>query len=124
VVYEEGLCSFLEFQEMAWYGFKRYLGYFECSLSMILSVTCVVFMVIIQFGNMSDTSSDTEDSLSFSDEDLSSSPPPRVHMGKVMCWCKKCVGMILQHAHIAEEHLSNYGRHDGGFPGASSSNQV
>ncbi len=95
MVYEEGLCSFLEFQEMAWYGFKRYLGYFECSLSMILSVTCVVFMVIIQFGNMSDTSSDTEDSLSFSDEDLSSSPPPRVHMGKVMCWCKKCVGMIL-----------------------------
>jgi hypothetical protein len=73
---------------------------------------------------MSDLSSDTEDSSSFSDEDLSPPRPPEVQMGKVMCWCKKCVGMILQHAYIAEEHISNYGRHDSGFPGASSSGQV
>jgi hypothetical protein len=32
--------------------------------------------------------------------------------------------MILQHAYIAEEHISYYGRHDSGFPGASSSGQV
>jgi hypothetical protein len=69
-------------------------------------------------------SSDTEDSLSSSEEELSSPSPPPVQRGKVMCWCKRCVGMILQHAYIAEEHISYYGRHDSGFPGASSSGQV
>jgi hypothetical protein len=41
-----------------------------------------------------------------------------------MCWCKRCVGMVSQHAYIAEEHISTYGRHESGFPGASSSGQV
>ncbi len=79
----------------------------------------------LQCGSMSNSSSDSDTSSS-SDEEHPSSPssPPPIQMGKVMCWCKRCVGMVSQHAYIAEEHISTYGRHESGFPGASSSGQV
>lgn len=72
------------------------------------------------------TSSSTEDDTESSSqsEDDHYVPPPIVQPGKVMCWCTKCVGMVLQHAWKADEHIQNWGRHQGQFAGASSSRQV
>jgi hypothetical protein len=79
-------------------------------------------MAIMQCGIMS-SDTDDSDTSSSSDEELPLPPPP-ILTGKVMCWCKRCVGMVSQHAYIVEEHIIKFGRHDSGFPGASSSGQV
>lgn len=79
--------------------------------------------LVILFGSMSTSSSYTDDTSSSNDDE----PPPTPatsYASKVMCFCTRCVGLVVQHAWKAEEHIQNFGRHNSQTPGASSSREV
>ena len=63
------------------------------------------------------------------EDDDSSSPPhpptiPPPQIGRIPCWCKDCMGMILQSTYLAHQHMEDVGCFEGDLPGASSSRQV
>lgn len=72
----------------------------------------------------SSATDDTQTSSSSDDDYDLPQVPLHPEPGRVMCWCKLCVGLVRQHTWKALEHVETFGRHESQFPGASSSRQV
>jgi hypothetical protein len=78
------------------------------------------------------SSSGTSDSSDYSSSEDDAPPPPPSQSRPpptrpppiMLCWCKKCVGMVKQKSYVCDEHIERFGRHERLTPGASSSHMV